>query len=335
MKVSELGEFGLIGLLAEMVSTSQSKSAAAYKNLLLGIGDDAAAWKGAPEVQLATTDSLFQDVHFRLSNTPWYELGWKALAVNLSDIAAMGGLPQYALVSLALPPDTEVDDVKAMYRGMLDLAQRFEVALVGGDTCKAPLVSITVTVLGSAGKDSEMLTRSAARPGDKIAVTGSLGGAAASMEMLDKKLKLNSEADTQLRRAFLQPVPRVAEGQKLVEMGVRAAIDISDGLIADLEHVCVASGVGARIEAERIPVAPAVKAHFKDRALELAATEGEDYELLFTANEQKINAVKEALSCPVTIIGEVVAEGPGNVALIGGNSAKVDLGKQGWEHFDS
>jgi len=168
MKVSELGEFGLIDLLAEMISGSQNKNAASYQKLIIGIGDDAAAWKDDAATQLVTTDSLFQDVHFRLSTTSWYELGWKALAVNLSDIAAMGGVPMYAVVSLALPPDTEVDDVRALYQGMIELAQRFGVAIVGGDTCRAPLVSITVTVLGSAkDKDGRMLTRSAARPGDK------------------------------------------------------------------------------------------------------------------------------------------------------------------------
>ncbi|MEE9365666.1 MAG: thiamine-phosphate kinase [Dehalococcoidales bacterium] len=334
MKVSELGEFGLIGLLAKMISTSQSKNAAAYQELVIGIGDDAAAWKGASATQLATTDSLFQDVHFRLSTTPWYELGWKALAVNLSDIAAMGGLPQYALVSLALPPDTEVDDVKSMYRGMIELAQRFGVALVGGDTCRAPLVSITITVLGSAGgKDGRMLTRSAARPGEKIAVTGTLGAAAAGMAMLDKKLQLDDESSRQLRQAFLQPMPRVAEGQQLVELGVKAAIDISDGLISDLKHVCEASRVGARVEAERIPVAPAVRAHFNDRALALTAAGGEDYELLFTAREEKIAEVRTALSCPVTIIGEIVAEGRGNVVMVDAHGAPVDLEKSGWEHF--
>ena len=180
MKVSELGEFGLIDLLARMISGAQDKSAASCQKLVIGIGDDAAAWKGDATTQLITTDSLFQDIHFRLETTPWYELGWKSLAVNLSDIAAMGGLPMYAVVSLALPPDTEVDDVRALYQGMIELAQRFGVAIVGGDTCRAPLVSITVTMLGSAeGKNGKMLTRSAARPGEEIAMTGVLGAAAA------------------------------------------------------------------------------------------------------------------------------------------------------------
>ena len=245
----------------------------------------------------------------------------------------MGGVPWYALVSLGFPPDTVVDDVKAFYQGMLELTQLYEVALIGGDTCKAPLVSITITVLGSAGKDREMLARSSARPGDRIAVTGALGGAAAGMEMLDKNLKLDAESDRQLRNSFLKPMPRLTEGQKLVEMGVKAAIDISDGLLADLKHVCEASKVGARVEAKRIPVAPAIIAHFKDRALTLAATGGEDYELLFTAAEKKIEKTKKALACPVTTIGEIVAEEPGRVTMIDKHGVPIDLEKSGWEHF--
>jgi len=336
MKVQALGEFGLIKLLAEMIYNSQDKNAASFQKLVIGIGDDAAAWKCDTGTQLVTTDSLFQDVHFRLETTPWYELGWKSLAVNLSDIAAMGGVPEYAVVSLALPPDTEVDDVKALYRGMLDLARRFGVAIVGGDTCRAPLVSITVTVLGSArDKDGKVLTRSAARPGDRIAVTGALGAAAAGMEMLDKKLKLDAESNSQLRKAFLQPEPRVDEGQKLVGLGVKAAIDISDGLIADLKHICESSKVGARIEVDKIPVAPAVRANFGERALELALTGGEDYELLFTASGEVIDRARAKISCPVTIIGEILAEGPGSVIVVDERGKPVDLSKSGWEHFSA
>jgi len=336
MKVSALGEFGLIDLLAKMISGAQDQSAASLQKLIIGIGDDAAAWKAEAGTQLVTTDSLFQDVHFRLETTPWYELGWKSLAVNLSDIAAMGGVPEYAVISLAVPPDTEVDGVKALYQGMLDLARRFGVAIVGGDTCRAPLVSITLTVLGRArGKEGRVLTRSAARPGDKIAVTGALGAAAAGMEMLDKKLKLDAESGRQLKKTFLQPEPRVAEGQTLVGLGVKAAIDISDGLIADLRHICECSRVGAKVEADKIPVAPAVRKHFGERALELAAAGGEDYELLFTASGEVVDKVRTKISCPVTIIGEIVAEGPGRVILVDKHGRRIDLSKSGWEHFSA
>ena len=333
MKVSELGEFGLIDLLAKMVDAAQDKKATAWQKLILGIGDDAAAWYGDTSIQLATVDSLIQDIDFTLGIVSWEELGWRAMAVNLSDIAAMGGLPRYALVSLALPDHTEVKDVTALYQGMIELAQQFEVAIAGGDMSSAPIVVINITVIGSTrGRAKPILTRSAAKPGDKVAVTGFLGASAAGLEVLNKRLSLEAETAAGLKKAFLKPYPRIAEGQILVEHGVRTAIDISDGLISDLRHICQASKVGARIEIERVPVPPAVKASFGDRALELALSGGDDYELLFTASTGVIDRVKKAASCPITVIGEVTGKA-GEITLVDGKGNQVDLPRTGWEHF--
>ena len=333
MKVSELGEFGLIDLLAEMVNSSPAGQAS-RQELIVGIGDDAAAWHGDTSTQLVTTDSLTQDVHFSLGIISWKELGWKALAVNLSDIAAMGGVPKYALLSLALPGTTEVEDVTALYQGVIELAQQYEVAIIGGDTSRAPLVSITITVLGSAGnRDKHILTRSAARAGDKIAVTGYLGTAAAGLEMLTNRLQFDPEATACLRDAFLHPLPRIVEGRLLVGRGVKTAIDISDGLFSDLKHVCKASRVSARVEIDRVPILPAVRANFGDRAFELALSGGEDYELLFTAGAEVINKVKEAASCPITVIGEIMAGKAGEVNLVDINGNPFHPGRGGWEHF--
>jgi thiamine-monophosphate kinase len=334
MKVSELGEFGLIDLLADMVNTALDKKSSAWQKLILGIGDDAAAWQGDTSIQLATVDSLVQDVDFTLEIASWEELGWKALAVNLSDIAAMGGLPRYALISLALPGNTEVDNIISLYRGMIELARQFDVALVGGDMSSASIVVINITVIGSTGsKAKTILTRSAARPGEKVAVTGYLGAAAAGLEVLTKHLSLEPDSADSLKKAFLKPYPRIAEGQKLVEYGVKAAIDVSDGLVADLRHICQMSKVGARIEVDRIPIHPAVRTHFGDKALELALSRGEDFELLFTASDDIINRVKEAVSCPISIIGEITTGKTGEIILVDSKGNPIDLPKAGWEHF--
>ncbi|MAF84913.1 MAG: thiamine-phosphate kinase [Dehalococcoidales bacterium] len=331
MKVSELGEFGLIDLLAKTIAGSPGKEAG--QQLILGIGDDAAAWYGDTSTQLATVDSLIQDVHFSLGITPWHELGWKALAANLSDIAAMGGMPRYALVSLALPDHTEVEDITALYQGMIELSRQFNVAIVGGDTSRAPLVIITITVLGITSQDNPVLTRSGAKPGDKVAATGCLGTAAASWEMLTKQLRFNSEATACLKEAFLHPYPRIAEGQLLVEQGVKTAIDISDGLISDLNHICKASQVSARIEVERVPILPTVKANFEGKAHELALSGGEDYELLFTGSVDVINKVKTTASCPVTVIGEITTAQPSQVTVVDEKGKPIKIHKAGWEHF--
>ena len=164
MKVRELGEFGLIETVAQIVDKA---GAGSRPDLLVGIGDDAAAWQGK-SFGLGTTDMLVQDVHFSLETTSWHDLGWKALAVNISDIAAMGGIPAYALISLGLPPDVEVDYVAKLYMGMTEIARKFDVAIVGGDMTEAPLLIISPAVIGTVEKD-KMLTRSGAVPGDQIA----------------------------------------------------------------------------------------------------------------------------------------------------------------------
>ncbi len=334
MKVSELGEFGLIDLLAEIADQTCDKRSPTGRNLILGIGDDAAAWRTDPTIQLATVDSFIQDVHFSLEITPWDEVGWKALGVNLSDIAAMGGVPQYAVVSLALPRDTEVDNVRVLYQGMTSLAQEFGVAIVGGDTSQAPQVAVNITVLGSTqNHDGNILTRSGAKRGDKIAVTGSLGAAGAGWEMLTQKLQFDTETTAHLKQAFLHPYPRIAEGKLLVEQGVKTAIDISDGLVSDLKHICQASQLGARLDVDSVPVDPDVRASFGERALELALSGGEDYELLFTASAQVIDNISKIARYPITVIGDMVADKESRVALVDQRGKPFKLHKSGWEHF--
>jgi thiamine-monophosphate kinase len=334
MKVSELGEFGLIDLLAKMATSARNNQEASWQQLIIGIGDDAAAWRSNASTKLATTDSFIQDIHFTLGENSWEDLGWKAMAVNLSDIAAMGGLPRYALVSLALPRQSEVADVTALYQGMIELAQRFEVAIIGGNTSNAPLVAINITILGSTqGQDKDILTRSSARPGDKIAVTGELGTAAAGVRMLNSQLQFSPEAAACFKKASLRPYPRIAEGQILIKQGVKTAIDISDGLIKDLGQICQASQVGAQIEINRVPIQDEVKTNFGNNALDLALSGGEDYELLFTTDTEGIDKIKKAASCPVTIIGEIVADKTGVVTLVDEKREPFNLIKTGWEHF--
>lgn len=332
MKISELGEFELVELIAKTLNQSRDAKAASWQNLIVGAGDDAAAWYAAGKVQLATVDALVENVHFSLDYTGWQDLGWKALAVNLSDIAAMGGVPTYALVSLALPPEIEVDSVLDLYRGILELAGKHGVAIVGGDTDSTPQISITVTALGIADNKDGLLLRSAARPGELIAVTGNTGNAAAGYQMLSKKLKIDG-ASVELAQAFLRPVPRITEGQLLLKNGIRTAIDISDGLLSDLRHICLASQVGAHIDASKLPVAPEVSEIFGKKALEMALSGGEDYELLFTGRPEAIEKVGKQAGCRITVIGEITAAGPGDVTVFGRDGRLLDMKRQGWQHF--
>ena len=334
MQVSELGEFGLIELLADIVGKTKNPQDVSWQRLIIGINDDAAAWKGDDAIQLATTDSLVQDTHFDLNVTTWKELGWKAIAVNLSDIAAMGGTPEYALISLALPGDLETDCIANLYKGMAEISSQFGVAIIGGNIASASKTMISVTVLGNMESNS-MLTRSAAVPGDQIATTGYAGLSAAGLKMLKQKLSFDAETTQLLREAHLTPMPRIDEGQILLHRGVKSAIDISDGLLADLTHICQASKVSARINENSVPIHPALKKNFKSDCLQLALSGGEDYELLFTASSQIINRLRKTMPCPVTVIGEITEGETGQVTLIDADGKIIPWEKAGWEHFKS
>lgn len=253
------------------------------------------------------------------------ELGWKALAVNLSDVAAMGGVPGYALVSLALPPPTRVDWVTRLYEGMLEIAKEYGVGIVGGDVHRAPQVVITLALWGNVYA-SAPLTRSAARPGDRIAVTGTLGASAGGLKLFLE----GKPVPPALREAHLRPRPQIESGQHLLRSGVKAAIDISDGLLADLGHVCRASGVGARVIADRVPVDPHLREAFGGDALGLALSGGEDYQLLFTAPPGVLAKVKEHLSA--TDIGEITSQ-RGQIDLLDVRGQPVPWQKGGWQHF--
>lgn len=332
MKVSELGEFGLIELIARTIR----EGSAAPPDLLIGIGDDAAAWRNTSPVQLATTDTLVDSVHFVKEKIDWTELGWKSLAVNLSDIAAMGGSPKYALVTLGLPDDTLAGDIVSLYRGMLTIANSFGVTIAGGDTVRSPVTVITVSLFGVMENNSaRIMTRSAASPGDAVGVTGFLGASAAGLKMLLESLTFTDEAMAYFRKAHCKPEPRVSEGQKMVRAGVRCAIDVSDGLIGDLTHVCEASRAGARILLEQIPVHPLVKAAFPDEYTDLALSGGEDYELLFTAAPAIFSSLRRLISTPVTAIGEITRENPGRVILADKKGQTFVKSKTGWDHFST
>ena len=332
MRVSELGEFGLINLIHSNITKSENFKRTPWKEVVLGIGDDAAAWQFNNHLQLATTDTLVQDIHFNLNVIDWEELGWKALAVNLSDIAAMGGIPKYALLALALPGELEVENIFKFTEGMLHLAKKLRVAIVGGNIAAAPNVVITVTIIGCS-EGEIILRRSTASLGDRIAVTGYLGLSAAALEMFKAKTFSDLKLHNVLRQAHFKPMPKVKEGQLLVKQGVKTAIDISDGLIADLDHICESSKVNAKINIEQVPIHPVVTENFPNYR-ELALSGGEDYELLFTADGPTINRAKQTLDCPVTVIGEIIKDqSPTRVAVVDSKGKVIPYKKRGWEHF--
>jgi thiamine-monophosphate kinase len=283
--VKEIGEFSLIDLLAGTVSGTETD------RLRLGIGDDAAVWSPRPGRDIvATADMLVENVHFRLDWTDWRNLGYKALAVNLSDIAAMGAVPRYALVSLGLRGSERDREIIELYQGMNGLAHQCGVGIVGGDISAQLALTIAVTVIGEgpAGR-RQVMTRSAARPGDILAVTGPIGLAAAGLRVIELQLNV-LDGGPAMEKAFARPRPRIAQGHLLARIGVRAAMDLSDGLGGDLPKLCRMSGVSAIVDLPRLPVPSAVKWAFPNWA-DLALHGGEDYELLF--------------ACPLSVFDQV------------------------------
>ena len=307
-RVRDISEFELIGRLRDALPESVRTS----EEVPLGIGDDTAVWRPpAGESVLVTTDSLIDTVHFRTDWTSWWDLGWKSLAVNISDIAAMGGIPKLATVSLALTGNEFIENLIELYRGMGSIAKRDGVVLAGGDIVRAPHdFGIHVTVLGTTRKN-RFLSRSGAEPGDVIAVTGTLGAAAAGLALLqlpaDDPRRTAASAPL-LISAHTRPEPRVRAGLLALEHGAHAAMDLSDGLFGDLPKILSASGVDAEIDLAALPVSASIRALFPDRWLDLATRGGEDYELLLTLPATQFDELRHALEDydeTVTAIGVI------------------------------
>ena len=334
MKVSQIGQFGLIDMISKLIYESRQPQSESWQDLKTGVGDDCAVWQGKNTCYLSKVDSQVQNVHFTLDLISWRDLGWKALSVNLSDIAAMGGRPLFAMVSLGLPYETEVEDVMSLYKGLLELAGQTGTTVIGGHISTSPNLFIDLNVTGcTASIDGTVLARSKAQPGELIGVTGWLGSAAAGLNMLRHKIVLEPTTAEYLRMAFTHPEPRLEEGKLLLEQGVRCAIDISDGMLADLAHICKASGVSAEIKSDLLPIRPEVKTAFSDRAFDWAVSGGEDYQLLFTASASSMKVIQKICRYPVSIIGEIKAGLTGQISIIDKSGCRISPKTQGWDHF--
>jgi len=318
-----LAEFSLI----ERIRTRTRARA----DVVLGIGDDAALLQPrAGEQLVVTADTLNSGVHFP-AETPAYDIGWKTLAVNLSDLASMGARPAWCVLALSLP-DADPEWVDAFADGFFALADVHDIVLVGGDTTRGPL-SLSVTAMGQVVPGAA-LRRDGAQVGDDVWVSGTLGDAAVALRAwqggtLDVRTPAEDAPVDYLRQRLARPTPRVALGSALVGVA-HAAVDISDGLLADLGHICERSGVGAQLDPECLPVSAAARArvglaHARDAALR----GGDDYELCFTAAPAQrlaIEALATRLALPLTRIGGIVA---GQGVTTG---TELD-GQRGYEHF--
>lgn len=334
MDLSALGESGLIELLSRGLPATGPE-------VVKGIGDDAAVLQVSGDNWLLfTADMLVEDVHFSFACAAPEQVGYKALAVNVSDIAAMGGWPAHALISLGVPAGTPVGVMEGIYAGLRRAADEYGVNIVGGDTVKSPerlVINVALLGLVEAGR---AIYRSGARPGDLIFVTGPLGNSAAGLHLCrHPETPVSPETAGFLRSAHLEPRARVDAGRILAKTGkVTAADDISDGLAGELHEICRASGVGCRIREEAVPVDPRVREAARAAGcdpLEWALYGGEDYELVFTVPpEDAAEMIKEMEinheQC--FLIGEVLPREEGILRELPGNQV-ILLEPRGYDHF--
>lgn len=297
----------------------------------IGIGDDAAIVIPPTGCELAiTTDTLVSGIHFPNATSP-YDIGHKSLAVNLSDLAAMGATPAWVTLALTLPKaDTEW--IQAFCQGFFTLANRHHVQLIGGDLTHGPL-SITIQALGFSPHKTALL-RSQAKGSDLIYVTGTIGDAGLALQFLQQRIQLTPTYQTTLLERFNRPEPRIMMGEQL-RYFASSAIDISDGLAADLTHILEQSRVGARIQVDHLPLSEAlIHTLPRDEAITLALTAGDDYELCFTipaAKQVEFESKFALFPCPVTCIGEITKHL--GLELIHQNGSKYDGQILGYQHF--
>jgi thiamine-monophosphate kinase len=326
----------------ELVEELRRLLATDATGVILGPGDDAALVEMGPHLGILATDLLIEAVHFQRETTSARDLGYKAVSVNVSDVAAMGGSPRYGLVALGLPAGIDPAWVVDLYGGMLEATSEYAMSLVGGDVSRSPQVVVSMAVAGQVARGTAV-KRSGARPGDRLVVTGALGAAAGGLRLAaappsDVSGAVGTEWGRELLRAQFRPLARVGEGQVLALEGATAMIDISDGLALDLSRLCRESGVGAAVEIARVPVAPELSelaGVLPVQPLDLALGGGEDYELLATvrpgALDEAAAKVRDRFGTPLTEIGEMRLGG--GVVAVEADGSEHPLEPKGWDHF--
>lgn len=336
MRLRWLGEFGLIKRIKKALPPPD-------KSVILGIGDDAAAVRHSSEaVTLITSDMLLEGIHFDSSLSSHFDIGFKALSVNISDISAMGGKPTLAIASIGISEKTSLKEIDDIFEGLKKASMPYGISIIGGDTCRSSLgLILSITLLGEIEEDL-LVSRSGARRGDAIFVTGTLGDSAMGLELLKKgsvpaKAGITVHSSQFLIERHLMPKPRVEEGRRIARnKWATSMIDVSDGLLSDLLHICEEGSVGARIYEERIPLSAPLKkvaSRLNKDPLGYALRGGEDYELLFTVPEKKVGEVMKAKlrgRSLATLIGEVVKR---ERVLIDKKGRKKPLLPLGYDHF--
>ena len=335
MKVKEISEFELIRLLSKTLSDNYKTSGFNTNyNEVVGLGDDAAAWDAPEGRQVFTTDALVNNVHFDLRFISPIDLGWKSMIASQSDIAAMGFNPLFSTVSLGLSGEENLDMLTDLYKGLAEAATQFGGKVVGGDTVKSETLFISISMLGcdpSRESKTNPLNRSSAKPGDVVAVTGTLGSSIGGLRILKDETRSLPRCQS-LIKAHTRPKAQIDAGVWLAQHGITCATDISDGLLADLGNICKASKVGAEIDINSLPIASDLKSVFPNDWKEFSLTGGEDYQLVFTGTRSLIANAITALETPASIIGEITNE-HSEIKVLSSEGLAEHYTSDGFDHF--
>ena len=333
MNLKEIGELGLIQHIKEKVGREDA-------DVVAGIGDDAAVIKsGGKNLTLLAADMLIENVHFGIGKMSFTQIGHKALAVNLSDIAAMGGTPRHLFVSLAIPKQMSAKTMLAVYDGIKTACRRHNVNILGGDTSASPdRLMINVTVVGESHEE-EVLYRSGAQPGDRIYITGTIGDSAAGLKLIMEEASAPEPFASALIEAHNRPSPFLKTGRTVARSRLASAmIDLSDGLASDLWHICESSHVGARLIQSALPLSDELRKMAKINGLDpytLALSGGEDYRLLITVPKKNIDRFQKMIGksdkCPISCIGEITGDSGIEIILPNGMKDRLDIA--GFDHF--
>ena len=334
--VSEISEFELISRLEKVLNSSSTVADAQIK---LGIGDDAAVLTPQSKNQVISSDALVENVHFIYDQISMHNLGWKALASNYSDIAAMGCEPLAVSITLGVKKNQKIEDLENIYGGFCAITSTYGGSIIGGDIVKSKEFFISISVIGQNNQTSTLM-RSKAIPGDLIAVSGEIGSSSAGLRLIsdfDTSLYENEPDKSSKFLPFLtshfKPEPQIELGKIILDCGIKTCTDISDGLIRDLSNICDSSKVSAIVNIDQIPTATNLKSLFPNDWDQFCLSGGEDYQLLFTGTLNKVKQIQKQSTSKITVIGEITKASDTKISLVDNANNQIKYEHKGWDHF--
>ncbi|MAR34707.1 MAG: thiamine-phosphate kinase [Chloroflexi bacterium] len=314
---------------------NNAKGTSKQKNILRHIGDDAAVFSNFSNRSVFATDAMVDGFHFHSNNSKWIDIGWKCAVSNLSDIAAMGAVPDYALVTIGVSKNYPKDKYLEFFKGINEALTTYDCEVIGGDIVGTNNIFINIAIIGHI-RDKNFLSRNSAQPGDVVYVTGELGGSAGGLDLLLKGEKIKDNYSKNLINRHFRPYPRLDISQNIINENIRCAMDISDGLYTDLEKISIESNVDIKIFLDQVPIDKNLSTHTLEKQIEFSLHGGEDYELIIIGDIDKINSLNKQFNQKGKIIGEIVKKSSApKITILDKNNNIYKTNHYGWDHLNN